>query len=401
MLKIGYLFRGFLGDKKFDSNWNEVSSPDGNATYSWSLEHECNRRNWKLIPLGENLDSPGAEKLGPSIFSAFSQQKRLHSFERMLNVGWTKMSDKLFPELDAVLIEWRWPIPGRNTPEDRGNTYYQNDLDRQNEVLRHYTDLGVPIILWDLDHKIKIEDVEKWPDATIIETSIKPRSLRRSKKRISVEPPFETKDLLQHKINTRMPSYHLGYIGSRYERDETIDKWIKPISPQNTHRVKFWGKWEPEAEVKERWPGILFADRIGVSGFYDAYSKVAVVPILGKQSYYSSGFITPRPWEAVLFGSIPVGLNEHLGIENYVESIANSPEDLLEYGTRLRSISPVRREIMREEVAHKLCRCDAKFFIDTIERVVNGNAMANEAADANDTDTETKKESDDRTDVKE
>lgn len=368
-MRIGYLFRGFLGDAKLDSSGNELSTPDGNATYSWSIEHECNKRKYKLIPLGPNLDAPGCEKYGDDIFSAFSQKKRISSYERMLLRGWTKLSDKKFPELDVVLIEWRWPIPGRNTPDDRGSIGFQNDLERQTEVISHYSDKGVPIIIWDLDHKLTdadVEELKKKATVSVIETS----TTAAERGRISIEPPTVTSDLLQHDIDDRPLEKNIGYIGSRYERDETIDEWIKPITPVNTHRAKFWGKWEPDQEVRTRWPGVAFAGRIGVSSFYSAYSKVAVVPLLAKKSYYETGFITPRPWEAVLFGSIPVGLICHKDIGRYTDFVAKDANDLLEISKMLKMISPLRRKIFREEAAHKLVKMDVGNFVNTIEDIV-------------------------------
>jgi hypothetical protein len=362
-MRIGYLFRGYLGDVKMDGNGTEISSPDGNATYSWSIEHECNRRAYKLIPLGPNLDAPAAQRLGEGLFSAFSQKKRIHSYERMLSRGWTRLSDVKFPELDLLLIEWRWPIPGRNTPDDRGSIGYQNDLDRQGEAIKHYSDKGTPIVLWDLDHKLEWSSLPS-NDFHVIETSVDPGPFR-----TRVEPPTVVGDLLQHPIDRRMPTHHLGYIGSRYERDETIDEWIKPITPLSTHRAKFWGKWEPADEVRERWPGITFAGRIGVREFYDAYSRVAVVPLLAKKSYYETGFITPRPWEAILFGTLPVGLKGHLGIEGYTNHVADDPEDLLRIAKEIRAMSPIRREVLREEAAHKLSHMDVRNLVDTLERL--------------------------------
>jgi hypothetical protein len=372
-MRIGYLFRGFLGDVKMDVNGNELSTPDGNATYSWSIEHECNRRRYKLIPLGPNLDAPAAERMGPDLFAAFSQRQRVSSYERMLRNGWTRLSDRKFPELDLLLVEWRWPIPGRNTPDDRGKPGFQPDLDRQEEVLRHYSDLGVPIVVWDLDHKLTADDERRWSmvggggGPSIIETSVKP--IRQLYERTRVEPPILIDHLLQHKMVDRMPIYHIGYIGSRYERDESIDEWILPITPPNTHRAKFWGKWEPRGEVEARWPGITFAGRIGVNGFYDAYSKVACVPLLAKRSYYETGFITPRPWEAILFGTIPVGLKGHLGIEQYTEFVAQDAHDLLNIAREIRTMSHVRREILREDAAHMLSHMDVRNFVDTLERL--------------------------------
>ena len=207
-----------------------------------------------------------------------------------------------------------------------------------------------------------------WSDAGagfhVIETSVNAKP-----QRTRVEPPTVVDQLLYHKMVDRMPTHHLGYIGSRYERDETIDEWIKPITPLGTHRAKFWGKWEPSDEVRERWPGITFAGRIGVRGFYDAYSRVATVPLLAKKSYYETGFITPRPWEAILFGTLPVGLKGHLGIEQYTDHVAQDPEDLLRIAREIRAMSPIRREVLREEAAHKLSHMDVRNFVDTLERL--------------------------------
>jgi hypothetical protein len=366
-VRIGYLYRGFLGDVKLASDGSELSTPDGNATYSWSIEHECERRGYKLIPLGPNLDAPAASRLGEGLFSAFSGRKRLLSYERMLVRGWTRLSDLKFPELDLVLIEWRWPIPGRNTVDDRGNPDYQPDLERQWQVLNHYRSKGTPVVVWDLDHKLLMADVVNW-GFRVIETAVRPREETGA---VRVEPPTVTADLLQHDIDERRPSHHLGYIGSRYERDETIDKWIRPITPSGTHRAKFWGKWEPSEEVRERWSGVTFAGRIGVRGFREAYSRVAAVPLLAKQSYYECGFITPRPWEAVLFGSVPIGLAGHLGIEQYVgRNVALNPDELQMRAQVIRNVSPIRRRVIREEAAHMLSRTDVRHFVDVLEGLV-------------------------------
>lgn len=380
-MRIGYLFHGFMGDVKLDHHGNELSTPDGNATYSWSLEDACHARKWQMIPLGENRDAPAAKLLGGSLFSAFSQQRRAATYERMLRRGWSKGSDRKFPELDMVLIEWRFPIPGRNTPADRGKPGYQHDLERQHEVLRYYLDRGVPVVVWDLDHKLTYAEEDMWGLKNVVETSVnpKPRSERSQQgdayqlpPRIRVEPPIRAADLLQHPIDRRVPAYHLGYIGSRYERDDVIDEWIKPIARPHSHRVKFWGKWEPAAEVKERWPGIIFSGRVGVKDFRAAYSRVATCPLLAKRSYLETGFITPRPWEAVLFGSVPIGFQGHLGVEDYVGSgmVAKDADHLYELASWIRNMSPLRREAAREEAAHTLSRCDARGFLGVLEGLV-------------------------------
>ena len=365
-MRIGYLWNGFLADIKLDKRGEEVSSPDGNATYSWCIEHECQRRGYKAIPLGEERDAPAIATLGKNAFLAYSQNYRSKSYERMAARGWNKRSDKTFPDLDLVLVEWRWPIPGRNTLDDRNKPGYSRDLERQGDVLRRYGERGTPIIVWDLDHKLTQTDLDMWGDAGIslrvIETSVVPRNGS-----TRVHPPTIVSELLQHPIDRRMPSHHLGYIGSRYERDDVIDEWIAPIAPPHTHRVKFWGKWEPRDELEARWPGVRFSGRIGVGGFREAYSRVAAVPLLAKRSYLECGFVTPRIAEAVIFGSIPVGLRSHKGIEEYVTRVAKDPADLYDAAVYYRTVSPIRRDVFREEAAHKLSHTDARSFVDVLE----------------------------------
>lgn len=375
-MRIGYHFHGFLGDVKLGPDGQEISTPDGNATYSWSIVHAARQRGWSVIPLGKCLDEPAAAKFGSDLFSAFSQQKRIKVFEHMLTQGWCRMSDINFPEVDLVLLEWRWPIPGRNTPEDRGTPGFQGDLDRQNELIELYSKIKVPIIIWDLDQKITIEDEVRLRSKVlaIIETC----SVDQKKHiipRFRVEPPFIVNDLLQFEgseWNFPRPYWNLGYIGSRYERDESIDHWICPTKSRskNSLRVKFWGKWEPSEEVESRWPGITFANRIGVRSFHEAYSSCSAVPLLAKESYYRSGFITPRPWEAILFGSIPIGLQGHLGIERYCYCVAQDHEDLMQKAIHLKNISHLRRNIIREEIAHNLRFVDARFFLDKLEEII-------------------------------
>lgn len=363
-MRIGYLFRGFLGDVKMAHDLTEVSAPDGNATYSWTIEHECQRRRNQLIPLGPNLDAPAVSVMGDDLFSSFSRDRRLASYERMLRRGWTRLSDRRFPELDVVLIEWRWPIPGRNTPADYDLPGYQSDLERQEDVLQTYSERGTPIVVWDLDHKLSEADESKW-GFDVIETAARP-----VRDHIRVEPPCLASDLLQYDIDERRPTHHLGYIGSRYERDGEVDRWIGPVAPPGSHRARFWGKWEPGDEVARRWPGIDFKGRIGVRDFRDAYSRIAVVPLLAKPSYRDHGFVTPRMAEAVMFGAIPVGLGGHLGIEEYVCRTVVSSDDLLEYATWVRTMSPIRRRVLREEAAHMLSRTDVRGFMDVIEGLV-------------------------------
>ena len=57
---VGYFYWGFLGDKKF-RNGKEVSTPDGNAFYSWSIISELQKRGYD-VALYLDQDKEGYEK---------------------------------------------------------------------------------------------------------------------------------------------------------------------------------------------------------------------------------------------------------------------------------------------------------------------------------------------------
>lgn len=382
-LRIGYSFHGFLADRKLDADLEEVSTPDGNATYSWSIVWEAMRRGHSVVPLQQDRDRAGISEFGEKMFKAFSQKKRCDVYEHLfygiggstprkstgLN-GWRDGTGELgvFPELDVVLIEWRWPIVGRNTPEAKGKEWYQPDLERQLEILQHYSGTKTRVIIWDLDHKFSPDDEARWDLDAIFETSVKPLiSLKTPRTR--VEPPFVIDDLLQHPTQ-EAPHIRAAYIGSRYERDLIVDEWIKPYAAKNPARVHFHGKWEPKAELEARWPGIRFHDRIGVSGFKDAYSASSAVPLLAKESYRATGFMTPRVWESILFGSIPVGLRGHNGIEEYCKIIAESPDNLEHCLGMMGRWDLKQRDEQRRQAAERLRFMDVSNFVDRIESVV-------------------------------
>lgn len=380
-LRIGYSFWGFLGDRKIGPDGNELSTPDGNATYSWSIVWEAMKRGHTIVPLQQQRDKIGIETYGSTLFRAFSQKKREDAYAHLSFKGigndeqlcWRDGSGELgvFPELDVLLIEWRFPIDGRNTLDAKGTPWYQPDLERQRELIEHYAGTKTKLIYWDLDHKL--DEINGWessyePDA-IFETSVKPKNVMWNRTR--VEPPFVIDDLMQHPtLETTKTSPLISYVGSRYERDDVIDEWIKPVAARNPGRIAFHGKWEPKDELAKRWPGVVLHDRIGVSGFREAYSRSACVPLLAKQSYMETGFITPRPWEAVLFGSVPVGLRGHLDVKQYVAYVAETASNLEFVALALSNLTKAERHGERQSVAHKLKFMDASNFVDRIEEVL-------------------------------
>lgn len=361
-LRIGYSFWGFLGDHKMDVNGFSVSTPDGNATYSWSIVWEALRRGHSVWSMQMDRDVPAYERMGPSLFDAFSSDKR-----RAAYVGLNRTNGMTLPDLDVLLVEWRFPIPGRNTAADRMNVDFQQDLDRQNELLRHYHGTTTSVVVWDLDHKLLDEDVVDLERLggpfTSIETSVKPRG-----RSIRVEPPTVVDDIMQ--FDTSPVDHHRAavYVGSRYERDSEIDYWIGPLSERFPGRVKFYGKWDDDA--RRRWRDVDFGRRITTVDFRSTYGPAGCCPLLAKPSYRDTGFMTPRIWEALMFGTLPVGLGGHLGIEQYTPYVAGSPDGLCTLVDDLSAMGTIERHRAREELAHRLRFMDAGNFVNVLEGTV-------------------------------
>jgi hypothetical protein len=378
-LRLGYSFWGYLSDYKYDELGKEVSTPDGNATYSWSIVHEAQQRGWSVYGMQQDRDWRAVAKHGKEAFASFSKEKRFRAWSDTYQTMGSQ-----FPELDVLLVEWRFPIIGRNCVDATswagegawgfpvqvvgGKEVmlpgYQPDLMRQVEILEHYSTTDTKIILWDLDHKLTRRDEENWEPDAIFETSQHPRHL--SMERTRVEPPIVVSELLQHPTLPVDPEQALAYVGSRYERDEVIDKYVGPVGQKMPGRVHFWGKWEPRDELRKRWPGVVFHDRIPARDFRSAYARAGGVPLLAKPSYLQSGFITPRPWEALLFGSVPVGLLEAQGSTQYASLVVDDGESMVQAAEALAGLELSERDQMRRNVAKRLEFMDVKHFVDKL-----------------------------------
>jgi len=374
-VRFGYAYWGFLGDRKFE-NGEEVSTPDGNAAYSWSILWEAQERGWETWLLQKDRDKEYVNGNLFDAFSSFSMKKRYDAWSRAKktittsNIILNELNE--LPDLDVVLIEWRFPIPGRNCDIDPESPGYQPDLDRQYEILNHFKAKGTKIILWDLDHKLDGEDEMLWSPDAVFETSACPLDLWC--KRTRVEPPIIVDDLLQFDTLPQNKGRKMVYVGSRYERDEIIEKWIKPASDYWPFEIEFWGNWTREpnlTECREKWPSILYNRRITMRDFKMIYGTAVSCPLLGKQSYFDSGFITPRPWEALMFGTIPVGLSPHVGVSDYCMFTAEDPTDLIDIVDYLSHIDLKERDEIRRKNVEKIRFMDASNFVDLIEDVAN------------------------------
>ncbi len=371
-MRFGYAYWGFLGDVKVE-NREIVSTPDGNAAYSWSILWEAQRRGWDTWLLQKDRDAEAYADLGGDLFASFAQSMRHQAY---VNAGKAVLSDGRqsalddIGDLDLVLVEWRWPIPGRNTEDDRGSQTWQPDLARQCEILERLFERTTKVVLWDLDHKLTEAEEMRWMPDAIIETSASPRE--QVWRRHRVDPPIVTSVLGDLPTLAAKPGRKLVYVGSRYERDDVIDRWIEPVSRVFPFEVEFYGNWTREpnlTECRQRWPNVLYNDRVSMLDFRRVYGTAVACPLLAKRSYLETGFVTPRVWEALMFGTIPVGLADHLCVDDYVNHVAQDADDMAALVEFLSQQSWAERHRLRMENIEKIGFMDVANFVDTLEKI--------------------------------
>jgi len=128
-VRIGCSFWGFLGP-------GVTGTPDGGRGHRRTLIDGIISAGYEIVFLQANRDLAEAR-----------HDLRGH-------YPW----DGGLPRIHALFLEWRWPIPGRNTTPcgTRGHTC---DLHHQDQLLDHYTRrLRLPAVLWDKDLRLPATD---------------------------------------------------------------------------------------------------------------------------------------------------------------------------------------------------------------------------------------------------
>ncbi len=364
---IGYAFWGFLGDVKYGDGGEVLSTPDGNAFYSWSILHELHKRGKNVVNLMDNRDRAGYEIEGRNLFSAFATEAR-HSAYIKSGLGWQR------PEpWEYMLIEWRWPIPGRNTPEDKGKPGYQHDLELMVSLIEDCNNNGIPFVVFDLDYKLTIEDIMKYKIKNVIELGTKwkqyEKSLGIQAKQVKIPFDFSYIHDLPIKDNC---SCDFVYVGNRYERDWCIDKYI----PDGAVGMVY-GNWlEGEKDSADRWKYIAFGNRLQTRDMYKVYSDAMVTPLLAKREYCEQGFMTARLVEAVCYACVPLFIEEfgEACIQEYAGKYTSlltirNKHDIIRMSEMFRQDMQLRTDVI-EYLRNHLRFMDSKFFVDDVERMM-------------------------------
>lgn len=378
-MNIGYFFWGHLSDKLGE---NTKNTPDGNAWYSSSIIHELQKRKHNVFLLSIDRDKEDFNIFKEECFKSFEFKKRINVYK---NSKWCKWNDTFsslieFPKLDILLLEWRFLIQGRNDLELENSVNWQPDLKMQTILLNYYSKQKTKIIIFDLDYKLTIKDEEQLlkqfsNNIFILETAKKIKQTILP--RISVEIPFwiiNSKIFKNKKVNKNK---QIVYIGSNYEREDSINKYILPFSKENPFTCWFYGNWRNYPEIVEKiycdlkWRDIQYHHRVGHSDFLEVYNDSICCPLLAKQEYYKNGFTTARIQECLYFGSIPIGFKEHYKIEEYLpkELIVSNFKELIKTINFISNFSIKKRNNYREMLWNNLKFMDVKYFINILENL--------------------------------
>lgn len=317
---IGYSYWGFLADIKLNSSYEKISTPDGNAFYSWSIIKEL-QKSTDVISIMPDRDKYAVEKLGLVAFDAWATVDRLCAYSAMKHIEYnldlhTCSEEDIFTIFDAyhidkleyILHEWRMVINGRNTLDCRNDQTWQPDLFLQNCILKYCKSHNVKLLIFDLDYKLEETDIADYADiVTILELGDKWRHSNLKSKKVYI--PFDFSHINDFSVASSLHRpCNLIYIGNRYERDWCIDKYI----PYGFPAVVIHGNWtENGRDSEDKWPMLDFRHRLQTSEMHAAYATSICTILLAKKEYCQYHFMTARIIEAIFYGTLPLFIEEY------------------------------------------------------------------------------------------
>ncbi|MGI8307166.1 glycosyltransferase family protein [Saccharopolyspora hattusasensis] len=256
--------------------------------------------------------------------------------------------DTGLPEIDVLVLEWRWPIPGRNTTPC-GWPGHTCDLHRQQQLVEHYSHRGIRTILWDKDQQLPADDpLRACPVVRVCEPALYPSAGAHSLLFPVADTVLDTADPAELAAGHR--PWPLVYVGNQYGRDDAFDTYFAPAAAEHPHRVA--GKWTDT----RRWPHVRFTGRIPFHEVTRLYRSALSTVLLLPPRYAASGQMTQRIFEAVLAGCLPLAPDTIRGIDRYVPSAMHvtSGRHAADRIKQLRSAGTARRADLLAACLEKL-----------------------------------------------
>ncbi|MFF1894009.1 hypothetical protein [Streptomyces sp. NPDC058206] len=304
-MKIGYSFWGFLGNGVTDT-------PDGGRSHRRPFIDALLDRGHDIVFLQADRD-------------------RLEAGE---DLGGTYTFDDGLPHIDALFLEWRWAITGRNTTIC-GAEGHTCDLHRQAQLTNHYTVRHqTPTVIWDKDRTLRAESVwRRTAHTRVCEAALAPTHGAHSLLFPVAEGLLAQADPVTLAAQRR--DLALGYVGNQYDRDEPFDRFFAPAAARVEHLVA--GKWTKT----DRWPHVHFLGRIPFEAAADVYGRSLATVLMLPERYAAVGQMTQRIFEAVLAGCLPLAPANIRYVNRFVpdELLVHSGRDVIERLSILREIA--------------------------------------------------------------
>lgn len=293
-MRIGYSCWGFLGNGILDT-------PDGGRSHRLTLLNELIKQGSTIVMLQENRD--------------YTEVKQDFSEKNLFfNSG--------FPNIDALFLEYRWIIPGRNVGVDINNSAYTPDFDRQNELLEFYQNKNIPIIVWDKDQKLGLEEGKKIKNSIIFEPALHPRFQR---KRLLFPMNEHKKEKAYNQIENYSENNRnvkLVYIGNQYERDNDFREFINKPAGQLLFQAPVFGNWNKYPDKYRdnvtKFSNVDFKGRVEFNKIDAIYKKSLATVIIAPDRYYKTGHFTQRLFEAMFGLCIPLTPNKYSGLNEVI-----------------------------------------------------------------------------------
>lgn len=388
-MKVGYSYWGFIADKKMDKDGNLLSTPDGNAFYSWSIIKGLQDKGATVYQMMPNRDKYYVEHVGlENAFGMFCTNDRVSAYSNMKKDMYDNVNDWYYitseelekiwldngvDKFDVILHEWRMLIHGRN--DGYGDTF-QPDYFIQTALIDFCEKYNVPLIIFDLDYKItedELRELQKRSELIyLFELGYKWSTFEKC---YHVEIPFDYNTLKRGIEPLRQESFQtdLIYIGNRYERDDYIDKYV----PDDAF-VSFYGNWLQQGynDCVDRWPYIRFGHRVQASEIGPLYNSSICTILLAKEEYYQNGFMTARILETLFYGCLPLFpieygidiIEKYAGIQTKLLTVRDKKDvkEKIKYFSR----NIEYRNYVIQYLRNGLAFMDKSCFVDKMLRIV-------------------------------
>lgn len=214
-----------------------------------------------------------------------------------LTAGYTW--DRGLPEIDALFLEWRWPIPRRNTLRAAPpGTPVTCTAKTSSWPLTRSAASSSPVV-WDKDLQLPASDpLRRMPQVTVCEAALFPPSGAVRLLFPACDAVLDAADPAA--LATAPRPLPLAYAGNQYDRDEAFGRFFAPAAACFRHRVA--GKWTRTAA----WPQVNFTGRCPFPEVGRLYRTALATVLLVPGRYARAGQMTQRLAEAVLAGCLPI-----------------------------------------------------------------------------------------------